>query len=181
MKSKKPVSRVENSWFARVYRAEWVGPKSFADRNYGGREQAEAAAWKWVKYVDAVLPVIPQKPVRRRAKVHVREDPKSLDMKYFDVYLPPLAGEKTWSKKLYFNKRDPEEREAQRDEANRLEEVRNRELDAIYVSDMAKWQLAHAKLMRQILKMWTEVKGVNDGRSYDRGPARSGDGEIERI
>lgn len=155
----KPVSRVENSWFARVYRVEWIGSRSFADRNYGGREQAESAAWKWWKYADAVLPVIPSKPVRRRAKVHVYEDPESLDMKFFDAYLPPLAGEKTWSKKLYFNKRDPEEREAQREEANRLVEVRNRELDAIYASEMAKWQLAHAELMRKILKMWPNVKG----------------------
>ena len=161
MKSKKPVSRVENSWFARVYRTEWVGPKSFADRNYGGSDQAEAAAWKWAKYADEMLPVIPSKPVRRRAKVHVREDLKSLDMKYFDVYLPPLAGEKTWSKKLYFNKRDPEERDAQHKEADRLAQVRNRELEAIYVSELAKWQLTHAQLMQKISKMWPDVKGVD--------------------
>jgi len=94
MKAKKrnPVSRVDSNnthgWFARVYRAAWVGSRSFADRGYGGSAGAETAAKMWVKAADTQLPIIPSKPVRRIAKVHVREDPKSLNMKYLaTIYL----------------------------------------------------------------------------------------------
>ncbi len=156
-KKRKPVSRIEYSWFARVYRAEWVGPKSFADRNYGGREQAEAAAWKWVKYADKVLPVIPSKPVLRKATVTLRSEEKlQSKLYYWDIYFPPLADETTWSQKLFFHTLD--EKEKQKAKADKLADERNRLLLGIYAEELAAWWVEHDRIMEQILNVWMEVK-----------------------
>jgi hypothetical protein len=166
--SRKPVSRVDSSnthgYFARIYRVDiprqWVGSRSFSDRIYGGAESAEGAAWQWVQIAEERLPIIPPKPVIRKATVHVRDEPDNLDMQYFDVYLPPIYGEKIWSKKFYFNERDPEERAAMEEEAAKLVARRNRECQALYAGQREKWQIEHARLKRELLRLWEEVKSL---------------------
>jgi len=175
-----PVSRVDSGnthgFFARVYRAEWVGPRSFADRQYGGREEAEAAALEWVKIADTRLPVIPSKPVLMKATVHLRTDPKEPTRKYYDVYTPKLMGdETTWSTKFYFN--SPAQRKmyrrisgveaidlttneqaVARQQAYALKDETNARLQAKYKEALIIWYVEHDRIMQEIGAMWDEIK-----------------------
>jgi len=162
--TRKPISRVDSGsthgWFARVYRAEWVGPRSFADAQYGGREKAEAAAWKWVRMADEQLPMIPPKPVLRKATITLRSENKLQGvLHYWDVYLPPLDDETTWSQKFFFHMLD--EKEKQKAKADSIADERNQVLQKIHAGELAVWYMEHDRLMEQILSMWNEVKKLS--------------------
>jgi hypothetical protein len=102
-KERKSISRIDHKrthgYLARVYRAEWVGSKSFADLQYSGQEVAEKAAWKWVKFADARLPKIPPKPVLKVAKFRLRKDGRG---RHYEVYLPQPGKGKHEVKRLRF-------------------------------------------------------------------------------
>jgi hypothetical protein len=159
--STKNISRIDSGrthgWFARVYRAEWVGSKSFADAQYGGREQAEAAASKWVRMADEQLPIIPPKPMLRKATINLRSENKLQGtLYYWDVYLPTVGDETTWSQKLFFQTLD--EKEKQKAKADRIAKERNQILQKIYVDELAAWYVENDRLMDKVLSMWDEVK-----------------------
>jgi hypothetical protein len=159
-KGRKPVSRAGNSWFARVYRAEWTGPRSFADSKYGGREEAEAAAYRWVVIAEERLPIIPSKPVLRKASAHLRADPKSVDRAFFDVYLPALNG-KTWTtKKFYFVTKDTEEKRRQERVVNSLVANQNLLLTEAHKKAMAKWERDHDRIMAEISEIWKDIRNM---------------------
>jgi hypothetical protein len=157
-RDKKPVSRIDNSdthgWFARVYRDNWVRGRMFSDGVWGGRYQAEGAAWSWVRHVDRLLPRIPRKPVLKIAKFTLRKDSKG---RYYDVYLPlPGRGVKPESRKFHFKK--IERMELQAAKAHALVVARNVELVAAHRLSLAGWKRERDKTMIEILKMWTKIK-----------------------
>src|SRR5919108_5518597 len=159
-KSPNPVSRIDSGrthgWLARVYRAEWSRGKSFADRQYGGRSEAESAAYRWVQYADARLPVIPSKPDLHKATVTQRKDPVK-HLEYFDVYTTKHTDNLTsWSQKFYFRTpqdakifRSPrgiekidlvtDDKEAARQKANKLADEINARLQAEYREALVAW------------------------------------------
>lgn len=155
-----PVSRVDSNrthgYFARVYRADWVGSRSFADRRYGGPEAAERAANKWVKIADERLPVIPPKPVRKTATVHVRADAKGEGLRYYDVYLPSVIDESWTTEKFYF--KDLDEQARSRERAYRRVENQNQALWSAYMQTLSAWQIVRRRSMEEILKLWAEIK-----------------------
>lgn len=161
MKNRKPVSRVDSNnthgWFARVYRAEWVGPRSFTDRQYGGRKKAEIAANQWVEIAEERLPVIRPMPILKKASVHVREDKKS-GRSYFDVYIPSVV-DKTWTTKKYYFETPDDERK-QRVIANNIVANQNILLVEAYNKALAKWTRDYDRIMREILSMWNEIKAM---------------------
>ena len=153
MREKKPVSRIDSKrthgWFARVYRAEWVGNKSFADLSYGGREVAESAAWQWVRWVDERLPVIPPKPVLKQAKFRMRKNGHG---RYYDVYLPSPGKGKPQFRRLYFNVLA--DMQKQGENAYRLVEEQNVRLLEAYQLSYVAWKHTHDRTMQEILRMW---------------------------
>lgn len=157
MREKKPVSRIDSKrthgWFARVYRAEWVGNKSFSDLRYGGRAVAEAAAWKWVRLVDNRLPVIPPKPVLKKATFRLRKNERD---RYYDVYLPRPGKGKPQFRRLYFNVLA--DMQKQGENAHRLVEEQNARLLEAYQLSYVAWKRAHDRIMQEILRMWEKVK-----------------------
>lgn len=154
------VSRVDSNrthgFFARIYRGEWVGPKSFADQTYGGRENAEAAAWRWWRFAEDRLPVIPPKPVLKKATFRIRKGRRG---RYYEVYLPRPGKGKPQSLELYFNVIDDMEKQAKR--ARQMVERRNAQLLSAYQLAFAAWKRERERIMKQILSLWTEVKGKN--------------------
>lgn len=153
MREKKPVSRAGNSWFARVYRAKWIGPRSFADRNYGSTEAAEAAAWKWVKRVDQRLPLMPSKPVLKKASFRMRNNRHG---RYYDVYLPRPGKGKPQFRRLYFNLLDAMPKQGEK--AHQLVEERNAQLLEAYQLSYAAWTRQCERIMQEVLKIWKELK-----------------------
>lgn len=163
IKTRKPVSRVDSKnthgWFARVYRAEWVGNRSFADRKYGSKDIAQVVAYEWVRIANDSLPVIPPKPVLRKATLHIRfEEQLQSKLWYVEVYIPPLNGETTWTEKLYFH--NLLEKEKQKAKAtNRLLEY-NMLAEQRHKVDLALWYVEHDKMMAIILELWPNLKNM---------------------
>lgn len=169
--SKKLISRAGKSYFARIYRDDWVGPKSFADSKYGGNEQAAKAANKWVTQAEARLPKIPPRPELRRATVtRQKEDRWQSPSYYYQVYLPivdtkwkqevPTVGDYNRQpyelQKLYF--KDHDEEQEQRTLAYDMAQARNEELQAAYKEALAAWYLERDKIMEEIQELWPDVK-----------------------
>jgi hypothetical protein len=157
LREKKPVSRIDSKrthgWFARVYRAKWVGNKSFADLSYGGREVAESAAWKWVRWVEKRLPVIPPKPVLKKATFRMRKNEHD---RYYDVYLPSPGKGKPQFRRLYFNVLA--DMQTQGENAYRLVQEQNVRLLEAYQLSYVAWKRAHDRIMQEILSMWEKAK-----------------------
>ncbi len=156
-KGRRPVSRVDShnthGWFARVYRGSWVGSRSFADRQYGSRSDAEAAANKWVRLADERLPIIPPKPVLKVAKFKLR---KYHGDRYYDVYLPMPRKGKPKLKKLYCN--DIRDMDRQGLEAYRLVTQRNAVLEQAHRLAFAAWKRERDRIMQEIARMWPAIK-----------------------
>ena len=161
MRKRNPVSRVDNGWFARVYRAKWVGPRSFADQKYGGRKLAEAAAWKWVAIAEERLPIIPPAPVLKEATVHLRSNSKRKNQSYFDVYLPSAIGKSWTTRKFYFRTDDKDSKKAQETIVRNLVVNHKLLLAEAHKKSMARWIRDHDRIMQEILKMWNEIKAMS--------------------
>jgi hypothetical protein len=165
-KRRAPVSRIDNKekrthgWFARVYRAEWVGSRSFADKKYAGRSASKAAAYKWVAIAEERLPIIPPMPVIRKAAMYLRHDKRRKNSSFFDVYLPALTGDASATHKLYFKTDSKEERERQHRIANSMVTNQNFLLVEAHKKAMLKWQREYERIMQQILAMWDEIKAM---------------------
>lgn len=162
-RGRRPISRVDSGnthgYFARVYRDDWVGNRSFADRRYGGKEKAKAAARRWVTLAEAALPIIPARPVMREATVTVYQDerrPKHL--RYYQVYLPqsnePNGEWKT--EKLYFTTLDGQAK--QREKAQDLVNQQNARLKLMYRNSLIFWKMERDQIIFEIERIWPEVK-----------------------
>lgn len=157
---KKPVSRIDHErthgWLARVYRYGWSRGKSFADSDYGGSAQAYEAALAWVMYADKTLPLVPIKPILRKATVHKRAEKGRSSLWYFDVYLPSKTDRFRGNQKLYYS--NPEQEAAQRKQADDLVNKWNKELREAHHQALAAWYVEHARLIEEIEARWEEVK-----------------------
>jgi hypothetical protein len=163
----KNISRIDNDrtnthmFFARVYRYKWVGPRSFSDSVYGSRQAAERAAWTWWKIAEASLPLIPPKPVLRKATWKLRKDSSGT---YYYVYLPLPAQRKRRGvgrvdfeeKSLYFQ--DSKTKDKQAGKAIDLVDKRNALLGQSYRLSLAAWVSDWKKKMQIIQKRWTKLK-----------------------
>ena len=171
--SKKPISRAGDGYFARVYRDNWVGSRSFADSKYNGNAAAARAAETWVKLAEEALPKIPPRPELRKATVkRYREDKWDSPQFYYQVYLPivdarwgdevPTVGDSNRQpyelKKLYY--KDLDEEQEQRTLAYDMAQVRNDELRVAYKQDLIAWYLERDRIMEKILDMWLEIKDI---------------------
>jgi hypothetical protein len=176
--SKNPISRAGNSYFARVYRDDWVGPRSFADSKYGGNTQAAAAAQRWVTLAEAALPIIPAKPILKKATVHLRTDSDNPALKYYDVYLGTGRKEvNKWTRAFYFwdpaqlkifrNLKGTEKinftvdtEAVAKEKAYALRDERNATLQAEFHEALIAWHLERDRIMEKILALWPEVKAM---------------------
>jgi hypothetical protein len=168
--SKKPISRAGNSYFARVYRDDWVGPRSFADSKYGGNQAAAEAARRWVEHVEKRLPKIPPRPQLREATVRPYREHSRQGLGYYQVYLPIIEEKRGEEGQVYqdFNRqpyklvklyyKDLDEEQEQRTLAYDMAQTRNDELKQKYKEELAHWYYVRDGKMEEIHRVWPELK-----------------------
>jgi hypothetical protein len=159
-KERKPISRIDHKgthgYFARIYRAEWVGSRSFADGQYDGSASALAAARWWVEYAENRLPIIHPKPALKKATAHVRTDAKGSGLRYYDVYLPSAVDDSWTTQKFYFKTLD--EQSISREKATMDVNYQNKLLAMAYREQLAAWYVEHDRIMLVIVLLWNDIK-----------------------
>lgn len=158
--NKRPVSRIDSKdthgYFARVYRSQWSKGRMFSDAVWGGAEKAERAALTWQRKVDALLPVIPPKPILKVAKFKLRKNGSG---RYYDAYLPMPGKGKPKQTKLYFS--DINDMEKQAGIAYDLVTKQNAMLVSAHRLSMAAWKKECEKTLAYIDAIWSKVSEVS--------------------
>lgn len=154
-REKKPISQTESGSFARVYRADWVGSRSFSIAEYGDRLRAKKAAEKWERRANKLLPRIPPKPVLKIATRKLRTNERG---QYYDLYLPRPGKGKPEFKELYVN--NPNDWAKNGIKSYDLVKNRNETLEQAYYLALAEWKRDYKRILDEIKKIWPRIKAM---------------------